>query len=60
MLIKEMKKILQDQAHIFQDTYFESSQILQLTIMHSFEHTSQDVLFLSFISKSLETFLACA
>ena len=52
--------LIKDQAHIFQDTYFESSQILQLTIMHSFEHTSQDVLFLFFISKSLETFLACA
>ena len=32
------------QAHIFQDTYFESSQIHQLTIMYHFEHTNHDIL----------------
>ena len=34
MLIQKLKKILQDQANIFQDTYFESSQIRQLAIVY--------------------------
>ena len=34
MLSQDLKGILQDQAHIFQETYFESSQIHQLTITY--------------------------
>ena len=44
MLILELKEILQDQAHIFQDTYFESSQINQVIIMYRFEHSNHDIL----------------
>ena len=33
----------QDQVHIFQDTYFESYQIHQVTIMYGFEHTNHDI-----------------
>ena len=44
MLIRGLKEILQDQAYIFQDTYFLSSQIHQLTIMYRFEHTNHDIL----------------
>ena len=44
MPIQEMKEILQDQGHIFQETYFESSQIYQLTLMYCFEHTNNDIL----------------
>ena len=32
MLILELQQIFQDQAHIFQDTYFQTFQIHQLTI----------------------------
>ena len=56
MLIQELKEILQDQAHIFQDAYFESSQIHQLMIIYCSEHTNNEF----FISKSLQTFFACA
>ena len=52
MLIQELKEISQDQAHIFQDTYFESSQIYQLTIIYRFEHTSHHIL-LNFIFQNL-------
>ena len=48
MLILELKEILQDQAHIFQDT-FESFQIHQLTIMYRFENIYHDVLLNFFI-----------
>ena len=34
MLSKDLKGILQNQAQIFQETYFESSQIHQLTITY--------------------------
>ena len=44
MPIQEMKEILQDQGHIFQETYFKSSQIYQLTLMYCFEHTNNDIL----------------
>ena len=37
MLIQELKEILLNQAHIFQYTYFESSQIHLLTIVNRFE-----------------------
>ena len=37
MPIQDRQEILQGQAHIFQDTYFESSQMHQLTIMYRFE-----------------------
>ena len=36
MLIQELKEILKGQAHIFQETYFESSEIQQLTMMYPF------------------------
>ena len=49
MLIQVLKKILQDQVHIFQDT---SSQIHQLTIMYRFEHTNYDIL-LNFLFQNL-------
>ena len=44
MLIQELKEILQDQAHIFLDQYFERSQIHQLTIMYHFEYTIPNIL----------------
>ena len=44
MLIEEPKDVLQDQVYIFQDTYFESSQIPLLTIMYCFENTNHDIL----------------
>ena len=44
MLIQKQKEILQYQPHIFQDTYFESSQLDQLTIMYCFEHTNHVIL----------------
>ena len=37
MLIQELTDILQDETHIFQDTYFESSQIRLLILVHLFE-----------------------
>ena len=36
--------LIQDQAYVFQDTYFISSQIHQLTIMHRFEDKNHDIL----------------
>ena len=57
MLIRELKEILQDQAHIFQDTYLYSSQIHQLTITYGLEHTNHDI-FLKFVFQNLnELFL---
>ena len=44
MLIKELKEILQDQAHIFKDTYFEISQIHLITLMYGFKHINHDIL----------------
>ena len=44
MPIQEMKEILQGQGHIFQEIYFESSQIYQLTLMYCLEHTNNDIL----------------
>ena len=44
MLIQELKEVLQDQAHIFRDTYFQISHIHQLTVMYRFEHVSHDIL----------------
>ena len=43
MLILELKETLHDQASIFEDTSFESSQIHQLTIMYRFVHTNYDI-----------------
>ena len=40
MLIQELKEVLQDQADIFQDTFFQSSQINLLTITCRIQHTS--------------------
>ena len=48
----------QNQAHIFQGTYFESSQIHQLTIMYCFEHTDHDI-HLKFYFKSFQTLFVC-
>ena len=58
MLNQELKKVLQDQAHIFQDTYFQVSQIHQLRIMYDFEHMNHDIL----LNGYLKTFTnsACA
>ena len=42
MVILAQKENEEDQAHIYQDTYFESSQIHQLTIMYHFEHINHD------------------
>ena len=42
MLILVQKENEQDQAHIFQETYFKSFQIHQLTIMYHFEHINHD------------------
>ena len=44
MVNLELKFFLQDQAPIFQDIYFNSSQIYQLTIMYRFEHTNHVLL----------------
>ena len=52
MLIQELKEILQDQAHIFQNRYFESSQIHRLTTMYHIEHANHAIL-LSFLFKNL-------
>ena len=43
MQILVQQENTQSQVHIFQYKYFESSQILQLTIMYCFEHTNRDV-----------------
>ena len=53
MLIQALKKCLQNQGHIFQGTYFESSHIHQLTIMYRFEHTNHDI-FLNFLKMLCE------
>ena len=42
MLILVRKENEQDQVHIFQETYFESSQIHQLTIMFRFQLINHD------------------
>ena len=44
MLILVWKENEQNQAHIFQDTYFESSQIHESTIMYRFEPRNHDIL----------------
>ena len=44
MLILVRKKSDQDQAQIFQDTYFESFQLHQLRIMYRFEHKNHGIL----------------
>ena len=52
MLIQELKENDQDQVHTYQDTYSESSQIHQVTIMYCFEHTDHDIP-LSFLFQDL-------
>ena len=42
MLILVQYENEQDLAYIFQDTYFESFQIHQLTIMYHSEYTNND------------------
>ena len=44
MLILVQQENEQGQVHIFQDIYFESSQIHLLTVMYCFEHTNHDIL----------------
>ena len=44
MVIQELREILQDQALIFQEKYFKSSQIHQLKIMYCLERTIHDIL----------------
>ena len=44
MTILVWKEYEQDEANIFQDTYVESFQIHQLTIMYHFEHTNYDII----------------
>ena len=55
MLTQELKEISQDQAYIFQDRYFESYQIHQLTIIYRFEDTNQENL-LNFLFQNLHSF----
>ena len=43
MLILVWKESEQAETHIFYDTYFESFQIHQLTILYHFEHTNQGI-----------------
>ena len=52
MLIQELKENLQDQTHIFQDTYIQSSQIFELTKMYCFKHANHDIL-LNFLFQNL-------
>ena len=55
MLILQLKEILQDQAYLYQDTYFKSPQIHLLTIMYRFEHTNHNIL-LNFLFQNLYKF----
>ena len=43
MLILVQKENEEDQIHVFQDAYFGSSQIHQLTIMYRFEHANHHI-----------------
>ena len=56
MLIQKLKEILQDQVHIFQDIYFEISQIHLLTTMYRFKHADHDIL-LNFLFQNLCKFI---
>ena len=53
MLILVRKENEQDQAHIFQDKYFQISQIYHLTIMYCFDHITMII-----SSKFLRIFFA--
>ena len=53
MLIHELKEMLQDQAHPFQDTYLENSQICLLKIMYHFKNTNHDIL-LNFLFQNIQ------
>ena len=44
MVILVQKENEQDQAYIFQDAYFKSSQIYQLKITYRLKHTNHDIL----------------
>ena len=46
----------EDQAHIFQDTYFKNSQIYLLTVMNYFEHTNHEVFPIIHIFVRVKTF----
>ena len=56
MLILMRKDNEQDQAHIFQDTYFESFQIHQLTVVYHFEHIMHDNLLNFLFQMTLKIF----
>ena len=53
MLIQELNEIFQDQAHIFQDTYFDISA----SNMYHFEHTNFEN---TNHTKCLQTLFACS
>ena len=59
MLILVQLKNGQDQVHLFQDTYFESSKRHQLTIMYPFEHINHDIL-QHFLFQHLYKLFLCA
>ena len=44
MLFQVLEEAFHDEAHIFQDTYFESSQIHLLTIMYHVEQSSHNII----------------
>ena len=43
MLIQELKENEWGQVNVFQDIYFESSQMHLLTMMYCFEHANHDI-----------------
>ena len=51
------KENKQGQAHIFQDTYFESSEIHQLAIMYHFELTNHDIILTFLVRDPYKFFL---
>ena len=55
MLIQELE--LEDQAHVFQETYLESFGIHLLTIMYCFEHRNHDIVLNSLFQNIYKLFL---
>ena len=56
MLIQELKAILEDQAHTFQETFFSNTSANNTVL---FEHTNHDVLLQIFVSKSFSVRITC-
>ena len=52
MLILVQKENEQDQAHLFEDSYFNNSQLHQLAIMYYFEH-AKHIILLYFLFQNL-------